>query len=569
MTFRKHVVVLVLITSLLFPVLAFAEDDLEVSVVHSETCGEASLEIHVQGGTGPFEVLVDYGDEEGDEFEDVSTIPLVINHTYPSQGEFEYSIKVYDNDGMEGEAEGDITIAGPQVALESDPSPPLLPFVPGGVTVGFTALVSGGEAPYVFEWDLDADGNLDSVVDPTSNTASFTYTEPGKVKASVRATDACGFSDRDKLTVFIVDPSEEDVEEGEEPETEEESDVEKGCHPVAERIADVLNTLSPERIEGVYSCEDIFNFFQSEEGNDGHRFGLLQRAYQMTQIIDELTWEDILDWHLEGSGWGVLQQLNKFAGALEEVGVADLVDKVLNSENTVGEIRNAVRAVMRFDADFEDTLDRLEAGVSSGELNQFYRLASDMEVDPLELDEFLEAGLSLSEIKHASKLVGQVEGDWQEILQAYDSGFSWGEIRKASRLVDENTDLESLLSDGLDVYRDQQREERRVEREIEQNQRTAERLAQKYGVDEEDILATYHGICEGSWGCVQDQLRDQVQDDRGLDKDQRTATQISKKYEVDEGVVWRVYNGVCEGDWGCVRAHFRDLAKEGRGKEKD
>jgi len=570
MNFRKYAITFVLIISFLFPNLAFAEDDLEVVVLHTVKCGEASFEISVTGGEGPYEILVNYGDEEDDEFEGVDTLPLNLNHNYPSQGEFEYSIKVYDKEGLEGEAEADFVIAGPEVTLESDPSPPLLPYTPEGVTMDFTAIVSGGEAPYTFEWDLDADGIPDVGSDPATSTASFTYTEAGKVKPSVQVTDACGFSDRDKLTVFIVDSStEEEGEESEDPGEEEgikEENTEKGCHPVAQRIADVLNALSPERLEGSYECEDIFNFFSEDEGSGGHRFGLLQHAYHMTQIIDELTWEDIVDWHLEGSGWGVLQQLNKLAGALDQVGITDLVDRVLNGENTVGEIRNAVRVVLRYEADFEDALTRFEAGAAPGEINQLYKLAQEMELDASELDTYLDEGIALPELKHASRLAGQVEGDWEMMLQAYANGYSWGEIRKACRMADENQDLETILAIGLDSLREQEREERQAERRLEQAQRAAERLAHKYEVDEEEILTIYNEICDGSWGCVTKQLREETEDSRHSDRDQRTASRIAEKYGISEDQVWGVFNGDCDGDWSCTRTHFRNLTKEERGK---
>jgi hypothetical protein len=571
MNFQKGAIAFLLIVSLLFPNLAFAEDDLEVVVLHTVKCGEASFEISVTGGVGPYEILVDYGDGEDDEFEDIDTLPLILNHSYPTQGEFEYSIKMYDKEGLEGEAEADLEIAGPDVTLESDPSPPLLPYTPEGVAIDFTAIVSGGEAPYTFEWDLDADGNPDDGIDPASSTESFTYTESGKVKPSVKVTDACGFSDRDKLTVLIVDPStEEDGEETEDPGEEEEGIKEentgKGCHPVAQRIADVLNELSPERLEGAYECEDIFNFFSEDEGSGGHRFGLLQHAYHMTQIIDELTWEDIVDWHLEGSGWGVLQQLNKFAGALDQVGITDLVDRVVNGENTVGEIRNAVRVVLRYDADFEDALTRFEAGAAPGEINQLYKLAKELELDASELDEYQDAGIALSELKHASRLAGQIEGDWETVLQAYVDGYSWGEIRKASHMVDEDQDLEAILAIGLDSVREQEREERQAERRLEQVQRAAERLAHKYGVEEEEILTIYNEICDRSWGCVINQLREKAEDSRHSDRDQRTASRIAEKYRVSEDEVWGVFNGDCDGDWSCARTYFRNLTKEERGK---
>ena len=60
MSFRKKIFVLLVITSFLFPSVVFAESSLEISVLHSEKCGEATFEIDVIGGEGPYQVQLEY-----------------------------------------------------------------------------------------------------------------------------------------------------------------------------------------------------------------------------------------------------------------------------------------------------------------------------------------------------------------------------------------------------------------------------------------------------------------------------------------------------------------------------
>jgi len=568
----KVVGIILLVISFGFPISGFAQEDLTIAVGASETCGDASLEITVQGGEAPYKIVVNFGDDVSEESNEISAFPYSIHHLYPSQGEYEYSVKVYGSGNTEGEAEGMLTITGPNVVLESNPSPPLLPLGSEGTKIEYEAVVSGGQEPYVFEWDLNEDGLLDESADPSLNTASFTYTEAVELEAKVKVTDACGFSEEDELSVFIVDPFAEEepdkgeiIDEGEDPSDDGELNEENGCHPMAQRIANALNTLSPDQREGQYTCENIFNFFQGEEGGLQHSFGLLWRAYQMTQIIDELTWEDILDWHLEGNGWGVLQQLNRFAESLDEVGIAELYERVMSGDSTIGDIRSALKAAIRFEASFEDALGRLENGTSPGELNQLYRTAMEMEIEPELLDGYLEMGVSLSEIKCASRLADQTGSEWQILLGAYASGYDWGEIRKAFRLADETTDFETILAIGTDAYREQQRELERIERDEEQDERTAKRLAEQYGVTEEDVFNLLNSSCEGDWTCVRDQLREQSQENQNSETDQKIAGQIAEKYGVLGEDVWNVYNGSCEGDWGCVRGYFRDQSKKEHG----
>jgi hypothetical protein len=575
MSYRRVAIVLIIVISLTLPMSVFAGDDLTVSVEYIEKCGDTAMTVDILGGDGPFNIVVKFGDGESIEIPDVFTIPYTLHHMYPSQGEFEYSIKVYGLGGTEGEAEGIVEVVGPDVVLESDPTPPLLPLGSEGTKIDFTAIVSGGQVPFAFEWDLNGDGVPDETADPTSNTATFTYTEANKLAAYVKVTDACGFAEDDELTVYIIDPTAEedpdadageDGEGGEDISSEDEVDAEKGCHPTAQRIADALSILSPDQREGEYNCEDIFNFFQDEEGGLHHSFGLLWRAYQMTQIIDELTWEDILDWHLEGSGWGTLQQLNRFAESLDEVSITELYELVMNGGSTMGDIRSALKAALRYEADFNDALQRLEGGTSPGELNQLYRTAMEMGIEPSLLDEYLETGVSLSQIKHASKLADQTGSEWQILLGAYTSGYDWGEIRKAFRLADESTDFETILAIGANAYRDQQRELERAERNLEQDERTAKRLAEQYGVEYNEILELLDLICGGDWNCMRELLRDQAKAERNAGHEDSTAIQIAEKYGVLESDVWNVYVGQCGGKWSCVREYFRDQTKKDNGK---
>jgi hypothetical protein len=573
MSYRSVAVVLTLVLALSFPYSVFAEDELNVSVGTIETCGDAALEIGIQGGEAPFSLMVGFGDGESVEVSDVTALPYTIQHMYPSQGEYEYSVKVYGSSGAEGEAEGIITISGPTVGLESDPSPPLLPLGSEGTEIDFTAIVSDGQEPYTFEWDLDEDGALEEIVDPLSNTATFTYTEAGRFEANIKVTDACGFSESDQLRVIIIDPTseedpdtEENLDEGEDLGGESEPEAENGCHPTAQRIADALNLLSAEQSGGEYNCENIFNFFQEEEGGLHHSFGVLWRAYQMTQVIDELTWEDILDWHLEGSGWGVLQQLDRFSEALDEVSIADLYERVMSGENTIGDVRSAVRAAMRFEVDFEDALERLENGASPGELSQLYRTALEMGVEPILLDKYLSRGVTLSQLNHASRLADQTGGRWEILIAAYTQGYGWGEIRQAFHLADETADFDTILAIGANAYREQLREEERAERDEEKDEQTAERLAEQYGMDANDILQFLNSACNGDWNCVREQLLEQAKAERNSDHDRNTANQIAEKYGISEGEVWQVYINICGGEWNCVRGYFRDQTPKDHGK---
>ncbi len=486
---------------LLTPVTARAQDGLLVTVTTTVICGDVDFAVSVSGGTGPYSLAWDFGDGETLAEADVTAFPYVTSHTYPAAGEYTWSLTATDPTG-EATTSGSLTL-GPSVTLTASEMPPIFFLDSGSVTVDLTAEVSGGEPPYAFEWSFE--GAAASSSDPASAAASATFDTPGKYTAGVTVTDDCGLSRSDTLTIVVFDP-------------------EEACHPMAQRIAEAVSSLFPDQATQLYSCEDIFDFFQGGLTGSQLGFGRMWHAYKLALVIEELTWEDILDWQLEGSGWGLLLQLDRLAEALDEVSVSDLVARVLSGENTVNQIRTAARMVTRFEADFEDALDRLAEGASPGELNQFYRAASELDVDPEVLDGYLEAGVSLAELRHAARLAEATGGDWATIVEAHAMGNSWGEIQQAFRLADEDTDAASILAMGVKEYRRQLREEARAERQAERETRQADKLAER---------------------------------------DRRMAAKIAAQYGVSEAEVWAVYNDPagCDGDWACVRAHFREQTR--------
>jgi hypothetical protein len=274
---------------------------------------------------------------------------------------------------------------------------------------------------------------------------------------------------------------------------------------MAQRIADAVNTLFPNQAETLYTCEDIFAIFQGSLSGSQVGFGRLWHAYKLSQTMEELTWEEIRDWHLAGNGWGLLVQLDRFADTLEQVGLRELVDRVLTGEASVGDIRQAVQAVVRYEADFEDAVARLAEGANPGELGQLYRTAQDLGVEPNALDQYLTDGVSLAELNHASRLALRTGSEWQLVLGAHAAGQSWGEINQAQRSADSDASSNSATSAKDD--RHQQREEVQQEREANHDQKMAAGLAKQFGVSETEVWALFNGSCAGDWGCVRSTLR--------------------------------------------------------------
>ena len=321
-TFRTMTALAMLVGLLAVPLPAAAQTGLAITVGAAATCGEAHFIVSVEGGTAPYSLTVEFGDGETLTAPGEGIPPTMLTHTYAVGGAYAWSIAASDGT-LQGEASGTLLI-GPSVTLTSDPFPPLLPLVDGGATISLTAEVQGGTPPLAYAWTLD--GASASTFDPGSLTASATYSAGGKYTAAVAVTDACGLSAEDTLAIVVDDP------------------LAEGCHPTAQWITDAVNTLFPQQSEQLYTCEDIFGFFNGGLTGSQLGFGQMRHAYALAQTIPDLTWEEILDWKLDGNGWGLLVQLDRVADAVGEVGISELIERVVTGENSVAEIRTAARS---------------------------------------------------------------------------------------------------------------------------------------------------------------------------------------------------------------------------------
>ena len=546
MTNRRMLSLLIAIALALIPVSTLAQSALTVEVDSSVACDDATFTATVKDGTGKHVFSWDFGDGDTQKDSEMSGSSTA-THMYPGSGIFNWALEATNGAGLMGGASGSIEIDGPSVTLTSVPFPPLLVLENGEASADLTAGVTGGKEPYSFMWDLDGGGTFEA--GERSRTA--VYTEAGKYQVTVRVMDACGLTGEDTLTVVVIDPDED------------------ACHPMAQRIADGVNTLFPEQAGDLYTCEDIFGMFRGSLTGSQLGFGRLWHAYMLAATIQDLTWEEIRDWHLDGNGWGGLVQLNRFADLLEEHGIRDLVGLVVGGEASITDIRHSVRSVLRYEADFDDALARLGDGMSPGELGRFYSTAQNLGLDPDQLDSYLADGSSLQELTHASRLGERSDSDWTQIAEAHAAGYSWGEIGQAQRLS-EDGDWTSILDTGVRETRDLLREEDRSERDQERNDRTAEQLAARYGIDEQEILDLYYGECSENWSCVRKTLRDPSETSAASDPEQKTAAQLAKQYGVSESEVQSLYDGSCAGSWSCVRAELRGESGHGGGpKPKD
>ena len=517
----------------------FAQNDLVVDVTSDSTCLLATFTIDVVGGSGVHDLNWDFGDDGTFLESGISDYSWFVEHEYPYAGLFNWSVLANDVDDPEltNTASGSIWI-GPLVTLSSDVFPPILTLDAGVASLNVRAVVEGGSLPYDYAWEVSGDGTPDYAPDPTSDSLLVSFNTGGTYVVSVTVTDECGLSHTDTLTIVVFDP-------------------EEACHPRAQQIAQAVSSIFPGLADNLYSCEAIFGIFNGDLTGSQLGFGNMWHAYTMAVSIDELTWEEVLDWKLNESGWGGLAQLDKFSDALEEIGIGELMDLVFNDDASINEIHTAVRTVILYDADFYDVLDRFAEGASNGEVGQFYRLAHDLELDTETLDGYIETGLSISDIRHAAKIADSTESDLPFIAAAHADGLSWGEISQAFRLADEDATVEQILDMGVQEFRQLEHDQAQEERQEERNDSTITRYAERYGLGYEDIQGILES-CDLDWACVREQLREQDQENQQLQQDQRTAEQLARQNGVEEEDVWALFDGECSGDWNCVRQTLRE-----------
>jgi PKD repeat protein len=492
-TFRIMTALAILVGVLAVPLPAsaapVAQDTLVVSVKATASCASAQFSISVEGGTAPYDLIVDFGDGETLTTSGDGLTPTMLDHTYGVGGSYAWSVTA--SSGELSEQAGGKLVIGPSVTLNSDPFPPLLPLVEGGATVTLTADVTGVAAPFTYDWTLEGASSFTS--DPTS--PAVTYSEGGKYTATVVVTDTCGLTAEDTMVIVVDDP------------------LAEGCHPAAEWIANAVNTLFPLQAEQLYTCEDIYNYFTGGLTGSQLGFGQMRHAYALAETIPDLTWEEILDWKLDGSGWGLLTQLNRVANALDDVGITELIERVASGENSVADIRTAARIAVRYEGEFAGALDLLAGGASNGELGQIYRTAEDLGVDPAVVIGYQGMGVAASELEHAARVAEKLGTDWASVVEAHTAGESWGSIRKG----DESTGQANGQGQGNGQGQDAGPKGAEIQDEV--NLRVAEQLAAKYGLAAGQVLTMYSGTCTGDWGCVRTTLREEYgQHGKGKDK---------------------------------------------------
>ncbi len=518
-------------------------------------CGEVTFSFSWDEGTPPYLVKMIYGDRDISDIMEVPETSFIFSHTYFDQDDYEWIVQVEDSVGLGGIFTGLLTLNGPEVSLISDPYPPL--FVVGDdSTVAFSTEVTGGTLPYSYTWDLDGDGFFDGATD---DTATFTYTEVGKYRPQVLVTDECSFTASDTMPVVVANPGE-------------------ACQPTAQKIADGVNTLFPDQSGDLYTCEDIYGIFDNEGDENNIGFGRMWKAYNLALSMEELSWEEILDWKLTESGWGALLQLDRFAELLDEHSLPDLMGLVMSDEYSLGDVRTAVRSVTRYEADFEDALTRIAEGATAGELGQFYKLAADLETDPTVLDGYLADGLTLSELKHTNNIAEKMELDWTEVADARTAADSWGDISQAYKLATDEISAAEILIMGVQEYKETLRGETKAEQQEqkaelqeqitqqqeEKQQQTAERLAEQFSAEFGEVMNLYNGECEGEWSCVRASLNEQQRSmAQGFsEKDYQNALQVSSKYGSTQEEVLAYHQDFCGEDWTCTRSYFRNMHTE-------
>ncbi|MCJ7734317.1 MAG: hypothetical protein MUP11_07190 [Anaerolineales bacterium] len=462
-------------------------------------CGEVQFTFNWSGGPAPYLFRLDFGDGNSTGIVEVSDSTYTTSHIYFNQGNYALDVEVAEKaeGGLSGIYSEILPIIIPDVTLSSVPFPPLFVVGDPGL-VDFSTLVTGGTPPYTYAWALVGDGSFDTV---TGDIASSTYSEVGKYKPLVLVTDANNCTATDTMPVVVADP-------------------EDACQPTAQKIADGVNTLFPDQSGDLYTCEDIYGIFDNEGDENNIGFGQMWKAYNLALSMEELSWEEILDWKLNESGWGALLQLDRFAELLDEDkhSLPDLMLLVMSEEYSLGDVRTAVRSVIRYEADFEDALTRIAEGATAGELSQAYKLASD-------------------EVTAAEILIMGVQ-----------------EYKETQRIKTKTEQQEQKAE--LQEQKTQQQEEKQ--------QQTAERLAEQFSAEFGEVMNLYNGECEGEWSCVRASLNEQQRSiAQGFsEKDYQNALQISSKYGSTQEEVLAYHQDFCGEDWTCTRSYFRNMHTE-------
>lgn len=142
----------------------------------------------VLGGTPPYSYSWDLGDGSP-----VSTSASP-SHAYSSPGTYQVTLTVTDAKGLQGASSLNVSVhALPQVSFAATPATPRV-----NVTVQFTTLLTGGEAPFSYAWTF-GDGGLASIASPT-----HAYRSAGIFQVRENVSDAAGATASANLSLQVA-----------------------------------------------------------------------------------------------------------------------------------------------------------------------------------------------------------------------------------------------------------------------------------------------------------------------------------------------------------------------------
>jgi PKD repeat protein len=164
-----------------------------LSAVNSN--GPAPLKVHffenLTGGSSPFVYTWNFGDGTG-------TVQGNVNHTYSKQGEYTAALTVTDSDGAVAMSADLLINATATLSVVAAAS---IVYGWAPLVVSFSSQVTGGEAPYSYNWSLGVLGSHYS-----QSYASWNYTSPGTYEVMLNVTDALDKSNISILNVTVVAP---------------------------------------------------------------------------------------------------------------------------------------------------------------------------------------------------------------------------------------------------------------------------------------------------------------------------------------------------------------------------
>jgi len=164
-----------------------------VEIVADRTSGIApltvGLQVVVQGGNAPFNYAWDFGDGE-------TSLIATPSHVFDTGGTYTVSVTVTDANGDEDSDTVTITVGdddAPSATATATPDSGLQP-----LTVNLGCQVSGGNAPFTYQWDFGDGSPASQLQNPV-----HLYTTSGSFTATVVVTDADGDTSSDTVVISV------------------------------------------------------------------------------------------------------------------------------------------------------------------------------------------------------------------------------------------------------------------------------------------------------------------------------------------------------------------------------